>query len=197
LHAPSQCRGEKLFLDFDGPREYADLFRAIVRESGMTTIDFFRSVADSLCTTRRCAETLTAVVFDELRDRLGPAVTEAIAPRLPPGLRVVWVATTAAAPGRSLPYRLELLGEVMRRAALRDAVEAERAVVAVLATLQRLVGGANGVGELGRHLPPDLAFLWREAARVAVAHPEVRRRREPRRSPARRDARHRIARLSA
>ncbi|HEY2386495.1 MAG TPA: hypothetical protein VGK30_06010 [Candidatus Binatia bacterium] len=150
----------------------------------MNTPRFFRYVAGCLDRDLHHAQALTGVVFQELHDRLPPGASSAIATRLPPGLKRLWMANPQAIAERAQPYSLELLGEVMQRCRLRDSGEAEHAVVAVLAAFQHFFGEATepeGVASLVRELAPDLAIAWRAATLLAAGNPDVR--------PARRDPR--------
>lgn len=167
----------------------------------MNAPTFFRHVAACLHSDQSRAQTLTGVVFQELRDRLAPATSSGIAARLPLRLKRLWMANTQPA---ELPQRcqLEFLGEVMQRGTLLNATEAEHAVVAVFATLQRFLGKGTepeGIVEgLLHQLPRDLEMLWREATRDAVLGPDARpRRRDPRGAPGRGEAQKGTARVSA
>jgi len=90
----------------------------------------------------------------------------------------------------------------MQRSALLSATEAEYALVAVFATLQRLLDERTepeGIVEgLPCQLPRDLETLWREAMCAAVLSPDAQpRRRDPTGAPSRGRTQKPIARVSA
>jgi uncharacterized protein (DUF2267 family) len=118
------------------------------------------------CDARR-AEGLTFAVFQELRDRLTAGEAADVDAQLPRALKPLWEFLDR--PGRRVRklHEPEFLGEVRLIASLPDEVEAERAVVAVFATLQELLGSPSGIeGEawdVMSQLPKDLKKLWLRA----------------------------------
>jgi uncharacterized protein (DUF2267 family) len=136
---------------------------------------FFETVAQRVgCDVRR-AEGLTFAVFQELRDRLTPGEAADVDAQLPAGLKPLWEFLDR--PGRHVRkiHESQFIGEVRLIASLPDQVEAERAVVAVFATLQELLGSPTGIeGEawdVMSQLPKDLKKLWLGAhGRLAEFH---------------------------
>lgn len=127
---------------------------------------FIRHVAERLRVDARHAEAITSVVFDELRHRLTPTDSSHVATQLPRGLQRLWAQRAASDTAIEPQYRLEFFGEVMQRGALLHLRAAEDAVIAVFASLQRLLASAPG-GEAAAgigQLPRDLEMLWRKAA---------------------------------
>ena len=125
---------------------------------------FFKTVAQRAGCDERRATGLTFAVFQELRDRLTPGEATDVAAQLPSGLKLLWEFLDH--PGREVRkvHGPQFIGEVRFMAALPDEAEAERAVVAVFATLQELLGSRSGVeGEawdVMSQLPKDLKKLW-------------------------------------
>jgi uncharacterized protein (DUF2267 family) len=119
------------------------------------------------CDSQR-AETLTFVVFQELRDRLTAKEAADVAVQLPAQLKKLWLEPRDGANHGNRTHRAEFVGRVRQRAVLPDDAEAERAVKAVFAALQRLLGSRTGLeGEawdIFSQLPKDLKQLWVEAA---------------------------------
>jgi uncharacterized protein (DUF2267 family) len=130
---------------------------------------FLRGVADALACDERRAEGVVFAVFGELCDRLSPEERRDVQAQLPTPLKRLW--ETGDRPDRpaSRIHRAELIGRVRQRAVLPDDVAAERAVRAVFAQLQRLLGSPTGLeGEawdVFSQLPKDLKELWLDAAR--------------------------------
>jgi len=128
---------------------------------------FFDTVAERVGCDERRAESLTFAVFQELRDRLTPGEAADVDAQLPGGLKPLWEFLDR--PGRHVRKlrELQFVGEVRLIASLPDEVEAERAVVAVFATLQELLGSPTGMeGEawdVMSQLPKDLKKLWLSA----------------------------------
>lgn len=129
---------------------------------------FLRGIADALGCDERRADAVTFAVFQELRDRLSPAERRDVESQLPTPLKRLW-----AAGGRDdLPatrvHRDEFIGRVRQRAVLVDDGTALRAVRAVFAQLQRLLGSASGregeAWDIYSQLPKDLKDLWLDAA---------------------------------
>jgi uncharacterized protein (DUF2267 family) len=125
---------------------------------------FFKTVAQDVGCDERRAEALTFAVFQELRDRLTPGEAADVDAQLPAGLKPLW--EFLERPGRHVRrvHELQFIGEVRLIASLTDEVEAERAVVAVFAALQELLGSSTGMeGEawdVMSQLPKDLKKLW-------------------------------------
>ena len=125
---------------------------------------FIREVAGELGADEARAETVTFVVFQELRDRLPPKEAADVAAQLPTGLKRLWQEQDR--PNREVVkvHEREFIGRIRQRAMLPDDVEAERAVRAVFVELQRLLGsptGKEGEGwDVFSVLPKDLKILW-------------------------------------
>ena len=125
---------------------------------------FFEKVAARVGCDPRRAESLTFAVFQELRDRLTADEAADVDAQLPAGLKPLWEFLDR--PGRRVRkvHEQQFVGEVRLIASLPDEVEAERAVVAVFATLQDLLGSPGGLeGEawdVMSQLPKDLKKLW-------------------------------------
>jgi uncharacterized protein (DUF2267 family) len=130
---------------------------------------FIHEVARRIACDEKRAEAVTFAVFQELRQRLTPHEGADLAAQMPEGLRKLW--TSFEKPDRSVRriHAEEFIGDVRRIAALSDDAEARRAVIAVFAELQRMVGSSHGVEGEAWHvlsqLPKDLKRLWLEAAR--------------------------------
>ena len=111
---------------------------------------FLRGVSERLECDERRAESVAFAVLQELRDRLTPAER-----REQPPSRV---------------RRDEFVGRVRQRAVLPDDAEAERAVRAVFAQLQALLGSATGregeAWDIYSQLPKDLKTLWLDSSRT-------------------------------
>lgn len=128
---------------------------------------FLQKVGERVgCDVRR-AEGLTFAVFQELRDRLTSDEAADVDAQLPRALKPFWEFLDR--PGRRVRrlHEAQFLGEVRLIASLPDDTEAERAVVAVFATLQELLGSPSGIeGEawdVMSQLPKDLKKLWLRA----------------------------------
>jgi uncharacterized protein (DUF2267 family) len=138
---------------------------------------FLRKVEERVGCDARRAEGLTFAVFQELRDRLTAGEAADVHAQLPRALKPLWEFLDR--PGRRVRklHEPEFLSEVRLIASLPDEVEAERAVVAVFATLQELLGSPSGTeGEAWdvlSQLPKDLKKLWLRAhecsGRLSVA----------------------------
>ncbi len=132
---------------------------------------FFHEVAERVASDMRRAEALTFAVFQELRDRITPQEAEHVAAQLPKRLKMMWMSLDR--PGRQVRriHLQEFIGEVRRIAGLPDDAEAERAVAAVFAALQKLLGSPSGqegeAWDIMSQLPKDLKKLWMEAQRKA------------------------------
>lgn len=134
---------------------------------------FLREVASRLACDERRASGITFVVLQELRNRLTPGEVRDVASQLPTELKRYWQEPEGTIRRVARTDRPEFLGRVRRWAALVDEAEAERAVLAVFAVLQRLLGSATGMeGEawdIFSQLPKDLKRMWVEAAAGAAA----------------------------
>ncbi len=131
--------------------------------------EFLRSVADSLRCDAQRSESVAFVVLEELRERITPAEAADVAAQLPTGLKRLWLEGERPQRDVRRTHLHDFLGRVRMRAALPDEAEAERAVRAVFAALQRLLGSPTGIeGEawdVFSQLPKDLKRLWLEAAK--------------------------------
>ena len=129
---------------------------------------FLREVSARLHADDERAESVTAVVFTELRDRLTPKEADDVAAQMAVDLRRVWDAVDRPPAGIRKVRAHEFIGRVRRLAALPDDAEAERAVRVVFGTLQILLGSPTGTeGEawdVFSVLPGDLKRLWLDSA---------------------------------
>jgi uncharacterized protein (DUF2267 family) len=127
---------------------------------------FLRDVGEQLRCDRARAEAISFVVFRELRDRLTAKEAADVAAQLPTGLRRFWEADPVKGPVEKI-HEFEFIGRVRRFAELPDRIEAERAVRAVFAALQRLLGSPTGkegeAWDVFSVLPKDLKMLWLSA----------------------------------
>lgn len=130
---------------------------------------FLRGVADRLGCDDRRAESVTFAVFGELRDRISPAERRDLQAQLPTSLKRLWGVGDRDDRPASRIGRDEFIGRVRQRAVLPDDGEAERAVRAVFAQLQRLLGSPTGregeAWDVYSQLPKDLKQLWLDAGR--------------------------------
>jgi uncharacterized protein (DUF2267 family) len=130
---------------------------------------FLRGIADRLDCDDRRAESVTFAVFGELRDRISPKERRDLRAQLPTSLKRLWEVGDRDDRPASRIRRHEFIGRVRQRAVLRDDDEAERAVRAVFAQLQRLLGSPTGregeAWDVYSQLPKDLKELWLDAAR--------------------------------
>jgi len=128
---------------------------------------FIHQVAARLACDERRAEGLTVAVFRTLRDRLTAKEAADVAWQLPEGLKRLWRLEDREDRPVEKIHRHEFVGRVRQFAGLPDDEEAERAVRAVFAVLQRLLGSATGLeGEawdVFSVLPKDLKMLWLSA----------------------------------
>lgn len=128
---------------------------------------FMREVAERLKCDERRADAITFAVFQELRERITPKEAHDVAAQLPTALRRLW--ETGERPDRKPEriHRAEFVGRVRQRTVLPDDVEAERAVRAVFAALQSLLGSPTGregeAWDIYSQLPKDLKVLWLDA----------------------------------
>ena len=144
----------------------------------MDEVTFIRQVVDRLrCDVPR-AEAVTFAVFRELRNRLTAKEAADVASQLPSGLRRLWQEPDRAERPAEKVHAQEFVGRVRQFAALPDDGEAERAVRAVFATLQRLLGSPSGMeGEAWdvlSVLPKDLKLLWLSAGKDATVEQHMR-----------------------
>jgi len=130
---------------------------------------FFKDVMGRVGCDLRRAEGLTFAVFQELRDRITPQQAMHVAAQLPKRLKMMWMSLEH--PDRKV-HRVsgeQFIWEVRRMAGLADDAEAERAVSAVFAALQQLLGSPTGqegeAADVMSQLPKDLKKLWAEAQR--------------------------------
>jgi len=134
----------------------------------MTTEAFLQAVARRLACDERRAESVTFVVFQELRDRLTPAERRDAAAQLPLALKHLWGVRWDDRPPSHV-HRNEFIGRVRQRCVLPDDDEALRAVLVVFRTLQRALSSPTGregeAGDILSQLPKDLKTLWVDAAR--------------------------------
>jgi uncharacterized protein (DUF2267 family) len=125
---------------------------------------FVREVAHRLAADENRAEGITFAVFQELRDRLTPREASDVAAQLPSSLRRLWQEEERPARGVTRTRGREFIGRVRNRAGLPDDAEAERAVEAVFAELQRLLGSPTGregeAWDVFSVLPKDLKKRW-------------------------------------
>lgn len=130
---------------------------------------FLRGVAERLDCDERRAESVTFAVFGELRDRLSPEERRDLQAQLPTALKRLWNAGERSDRPASRVRLHEFVGRVRQRAVLTDDREAERAVRAVFAQLQRLLGSPTGregeAWDVYSQLPKDLKRLWLDAGR--------------------------------
>jgi uncharacterized protein (DUF2267 family) len=134
--------------------------------------EFIHRVAERVGCDERWAESLTFAVFQELRDRLTPSEASDVDAQLPAGLKNLWESLDR--PNRQVRrvHGAQFIGEVRLIASLPDEKEAERAVIAVFATLQELLNSPSGMeGEawdVMSQLPKDLKKLWLNARQRAA-----------------------------
>jgi len=133
---------------------------------------FFKDVMGRIGCDLRRAEGLTFAVFQELRDRITPNEALHVNAQLPKRLKMM----SLEHPDRKV-HRVsgdQFIWEVRRMAGLSDDAEAERAVSAVFAGLQRLLSSPTGqegeAWDVMSQLPKDLKKLWVQAQRQ---HQEV------------------------
>lgn len=113
------------------------------------------------------AEGVTFAVFNVLRERLPAKEAADVASQLPTGLKRLWFESERTPGSVHKLHEAEFLGRVRRFAVLPDDAEAERAVRAVFAVLQRLLGSPTGkegeAWDVFSVLPKDLKMLWLSA----------------------------------
>jgi uncharacterized protein (DUF2267 family) len=130
---------------------------------------FFKDVMERVGCDLRRAEGLSFAVFQELRDRITPREALHVAAQLPKRLKMMWMSLEH--PDRKV-HRVsgdQFIWEVRRMAGLVDDTEAERAVSAVFAGLQKLLSSPTGqegeAWDVMSQLPKGLKKLWAEAQR--------------------------------
>ena len=104
---------------------------------------FFKAVMGRIGCDLRRGEGLTFAVFQELRDWITPQEALHVAAQFPKRLKMMWMSLD---PRRKV-HRVngdQFIWEVRRMAGLADDTEAERAVSAVFAALQKLLGSPTG-----------------------------------------------------
>ena len=135
---------------------------------------FFKDVMERIGCDLRRAEGLTFAVFQELRDRITPREALHVAAQLPKRLKMMWMSLEH--PDRKVRRVSgeQFIWEVRRMAGLTDDEEAQRAVSAVFAGLQKLLSSPTGqegeAWDVMSQLPKDLKKLWADAQRQ---HPTV------------------------
>ncbi len=133
--------------------------------------DFYRAVAERLRCDERRAESITFVVFQELRARLTPNEAANVAAQMPTELKKLWLENER--PDRTVErtHLAEFIGRVRQHAALPDDGEAERGIRAVFGALQHLLGSPTGAeGEawdIFSQLPKDMKRIWLDASKPA------------------------------
>jgi len=136
----------------------------MVREVAMDERTFTAQVAERLGFDERLASEVTFAVFQELHDRLTPEEAADIAAQLPTPLKQLWQVGEERHRAVRRTHRPEFLSGVRAQAGLPDLAAAERAVRAVFAVLQDLLGSRTGregeAGDVLSQLPKDLKPLW-------------------------------------
>lgn len=140
---------------------------------------FVRGVADRLHSDEFHAEAIIRLVFQEMQDGLTEARASNVATHLPEAVQPLWSQSERLPRRAEEPYQLELLGTVMESGALADSGEAERAIVAVFATLldllDQVTDTTGAVRDVLGELPRDLEILWAAAERGRTASLPPRR----------------------
>jgi uncharacterized protein (DUF2267 family) len=125
---------------------------------------FIREVADRLTCDERRADAVTFAVFQQLRARLTAKEAADVEAQLPTGLKNLWRDCDRADQPVAKTHREEFVGLVQQAATLPDTAEAERAILAVFAALQHLLGSPTGkegeAWDVFSQLPKDLKLLW-------------------------------------
>lgn len=138
---------------------------------------FVREVATRLGCDERRADGVTFTVFQELRARLTPKEAADVAAQLATSLQRMWLEGETPTRRVARTHRAEFIGNVRSRAALADDAEAERAVRAVFAVLQDVLGSPHGIeGEawdVFSQLPKDLKALWLTAHEPSTRRPHA------------------------
>jgi uncharacterized protein (DUF2267 family) len=127
-------------------------------------------VSERLECDERRAESVAFLVLQELRDRLTPAERRDVETQLPKPLKRLWATGERREQPPSRVHRNEFVGRVRQRAVLPDDAEAKRAVRAVFAQLQALLGSPTGregeAWDIYSQLPKDLKALWLDSSRT-------------------------------
>lgn len=128
---------------------------------------FLREIAQRLRCDEQRADAITFAVFQELRERISAKESHDVAAQLPTGLKRLWEVGDRTERKPERIHREEFVGRVRQRAVLPDDAEAERAVRAVFAALQHLLGSPTGregeAWDIYSQLPKDLKLLWLDA----------------------------------
>lgn len=128
---------------------------------------FINHVAERLRCDGARAEALTFAVFHELRDRLPAKESADVAAQLPTPLKRLWRESDRPRGQVEKVREREFVGRVRYLAALPDDREAERAVRAVFAALQKALGSPTGkegeAWDVLSVLPKDMKMLWLSA----------------------------------
>jgi uncharacterized protein (DUF2267 family) len=131
---------------------------------------FFKDVMERVGCDLRRTEALTFAVFQELRDSITPQGARHVAAQLPKRLKMMWMSLEDPDRKVNRVSREQFIWDVRRRAGLVDDTEAERAVSAVFAGLQKLLGSPTGqegeAWDVMSQLPTDLKKLWADAQRL-------------------------------
>jgi uncharacterized protein (DUF2267 family) len=137
------------------------------REGTMNAKTFIDEVAHRLQCDAARAEGVVFVVFQELSARLTPDEAADVAAQLPTALKHLWLREDREQRVQRT-HKNEFVSRVRSWAGLPSDAEAERALRAVFAELQRLLGSPSGLeGEawdIFSQLPKDLKRFWLEAA---------------------------------
>ena len=135
---------------------------------------FLHLVSERLRCDEQRAESVTFVVFQELRDRITPHEAADVAAQLPKNLRRLWQEGEQADRAVRRTHENEFVGRVRMHASLPDDAEALRSIRAVFFALQRLLGSRSGVEGEAWHvfsqLPKDLKKLWLTAGESEGPH---------------------------
>ncbi len=138
----------------------------------MDHVTFIRQVAADLHCDERRAEAITFAVFHELRNRLPAKEATDVESQLPTGLKRLWRESDRVGQAVEKIHEQEFVGRIRYFATLPDDREAERAVRAVFAVLQRLLGSPTGkegeAWDVFSVLPKDLKMLWLSAGEHAA-----------------------------
>lgn len=133
----------------------------------MDEVAFMHQVADRLRCDAPRAEAVTFAVFRELCNRLPAKESADVAAQLPTGLKRLWRESDRSGRPVEKIHEQEFVGRVRHFTGLPDDREAERAVRAVFAALQRLLGSPTGkegeAWDVLSVLPKDLKMLWLSA----------------------------------
>lgn len=133
----------------------------------MSDTTVFDEVSRRLDCDQDRAERVVMAVLQELRDRLPEHEATDLEAQLPTPLRRLWFEPGRTGKPVEKTHRAEFVARVRARVPLRDDAEAERAVRAVFAVVQRVLQSPRGLeGEawdVYSVLPKDLKALWLDA----------------------------------